>query len=238
MKLKAELFDTKQITHPDKVRMFQLMETHYENMEWNTFLNDLMEKEWVLILKDSDAFIQGFTTIKIYDITVDDLPVRLVFSGDTIIHKKHWGDRELHRAWIRAIYSQVDGYQGKTYWLLISKGYKTYRFLPVYFHTFYPCCNRETPEFEKKVIDAFGMMKYPEVYNAKKGIIYMQGKKDYLKEGVADITENRLRDPHVQFFASVNPGHVNGDELVCLTELSTGNMKPIVFRYLRKSNRV
>jgi len=45
-----------------------------------------------------------------------------------------------------------------------------------------------------------------------------------LKRGVAEITDERLRDPRVAFFARMNPGHVYGDELACITRLSRANL--------------
>ena len=33
-----------------------------------------------------------------------------------------------------------------------------------------------------------------------------------------------MNDPHVAFFLKRNPGHGDGDELVCLTELSDDNL--------------
>jgi hypothetical protein len=42
--------------------------------------------------------------------------------------------------------------------------------------------------------------------------------------GLRGIPERRLRDEHVAFFAQRNPGHENGDELVCLTELEYENL--------------
>src|SRR5690349_23459155 len=36
----------------------------------------------------------------------------------------------------------------------------------------------------------------------------------------------RLKDPHVSFFINANPGHVGGDELACLAELSRANLTP------------
>jgi hypothetical protein len=38
------------------------------------------------------------------------------------------------------------------------------------------------------------------------------------------IPANRLRNRHVAFFAQRNPGHRDGDELVCLTRLQDDNL--------------
>ncbi len=47
-----------------------------------------------------------------------------------------------------------------------------------------------------------------------------------LRDHLRGISNERLRNPHVAFFAQRNPGHGNGDELVCITELGPGNLTP------------
>jgi hypothetical protein len=47
---------------------------------------------------------------------------------------------------------------------------------------------------------------------------------------MADITPDRLRDPHVQFFARRNPRHALGDELCCIAPLTPGNFTPAAYR--------
>ena len=45
------------------------------------------------------------------------------------------------------------------YWFLISKGYKTYRFLPLFFREFYPRHDAPTPAWAKEILDALGRHK-------------------------------------------------------------------------------
>ena len=37
------------------------------------------------------------------------------------------------------------------------------------------------------------------------------------------MTSSRLRDPHVRYFAELNPGHARGDELCCIAPLTREN---------------
>jgi hypothetical protein len=45
-----------------------------------------------------------------------------------------------------------------------------------------------------------------------------------LRGGLEEIPAGREIDPHVSFFLSHNPGHAEGDELVCLTDLAPENL--------------
>jgi hypothetical protein len=232
MALKGDVFDLCDITDAMIEEMYTLMGTYYENVNRNRFYSDLKDKDKVLILFDEENTIRGFTGIKAYDFEVGDVPVRLMFSGDTIIHQSYWGELQLPKLWINMVYSLRDK-ASRNYWLLISKGYKTYRFLPVCFYNFYPRYDSETPDFEQRIMDTFGRSFYPQDYDPRTGVIYMRGKKDYLKQGVSDLTEHRLKDPHVEFFMNKNPGQAVGDELVCITELVLENIKPLGRRFLR-----
>jgi hypothetical protein len=53
-----------------------------------------------------------------------------------------------------------------------------------------------------------------------------------LRNGLREIPLSRLGDPHVEFFARVNPGYVRGDELVCLCPLTGANQTPAARRLL------
>ena len=54
-----------------------------------------------------------------------------------------------------------------------------------------------------------------------------------LRPGVAEVTERRLRDPLVEFFIRMNPGHAQGDELACLVPISRSNLTPAGLRMLK-----
>src|SRR5439155_11047971 len=118
------------------------------------------------------------------------------------------------------------------YWFLISKGYKTYRFLPVFFREFFPCHDAPTPAATQAVIDALARSRYPDDYDAGAGIIRAGAWQYRLREGLADVTPERLRDPHVRFFQARNPGHAQGDELCCVAPLTRANFTPAAYRVI------
>jgi hypothetical protein len=109
------------------------------------------------------------------------------------------------------------------YWCLVSKGYRTYRFLPLFFNEFYPRHDADTPRAMRAVIDAVGRAKYPERYDAASGIIRATATSDRLRQELGETSEGRQRDPHIAFFHASNPGHVRGDELCCVAPLRHEN---------------
>jgi hypothetical protein len=159
--------------------------------------------------------------------------VKVLFSGDTVIDKSHWGSMALPVAWGRLMLSLLAAQPGVIfYWLLTSKGYKTYRFLPVFFREFQPCYNAEPTPSEKKLLRSVAVHRFGTRYDAAAGILRAEPGNQRLREGVAELDSRRLRDPHVAFFQQRNPRHAQGDELVCLARFHPDNLNPYIRRQL------
>lgn len=233
-RLKGEVLEISQLSADQINEMFDLFCLYYNCVEMTQFDMDLQEKNWVIILKDyTSGKIKGFSTQMIIGREVKGVPIKIIFSGDTIIHKDFWGEPTLAKVWLEFVCSLARIYnETKLYWLLVAMGYKTYRFLPVYFNEFYPCYNKETPEFEKQVLDNFTVFKYPLEYNKVSGIIQHLSAKETLKPGIADVTAEKLYNPHVDFFVRKNPGYLHGDELACLALINEKNLKPAAYKVM------
>ena len=119
------------------------------------------------------------------------------------------------------------------YWLLISSGYKTYRFLTVFYKTFYPCHNQPILPETQAIMQQLASERFGADYLPDEGIVRFKQGATPLREGVAAVTDERLRDPHVAFYIHANPGHVNGDELVCITRIHPDNFTPAGKRMAR-----
>ena len=223
--VKVNISSVNNITKQDIDNMYALMETFYDGMNYENFQKDLYAKNWCLILrKTSDDKIIGFTTIKYFKLTFDNEDIYGIFSGDTIVHKDFWHEQALFGAWLKFVITLAEKSPGRLYWFIICKGHRTYRILPVFYNEFYPVYNKTTPIFEKSLMDCFGESFYKNEYNSKTGIVNYIHAKDRLKDSVGEISENRLRDPHINFFAQVNPTYRVGDDLVCICPLIYENL--------------
>ena len=70
----------------------------------------------------------------------------MVYSGDTIVAPEAWGTTALARGWITAVNQLRERYpRGKYFWLLLTSGFRTYRFLPVFWREFFPRYDATTP---------------------------------------------------------------------------------------------
>ncbi|MBI2824416.1 MAG: hypothetical protein HYX69_07000 [Planctomycetia bacterium] len=215
--------------------MLALLRRHFDGVTRRDFARDLAEKQWVIELVEPESgALRGFSTQCLLDVPVAGRIVRALFSGDTIVDRDHWGDPALSHVWGNLALALIDAHAGQElYWYLISQGYRTYRFLPLFFREFYPRYDCPTPTALRDVLDALGRHKYPRDYDAAHGVIHHRPGGCRLRGGVSVITAGRRRDPHVQFFIERNPGHSAGDELCCLAPLTRENFTSAAYRVIR-----
>lgn len=216
-------------TSGDREQMYRLLAAYFTGTRRDQFEADLAEKEAVVMLRDEKSGqVQGFSTFMRIAARIDGADVAAFYSGDTIVAREYWGETMLSQLWSRTVLAEADRIRterpaARVYWFLICSGYKTWRFLPVFFREYYPNPATPTPPRMKRILDTLGQRKFGDQYLAGPGIVRFR-RATPLRHGVADVTEQRLRDPRVAFFSRMNPGHAEGDELACLTEVSRANL--------------
>lgn len=228
-RLKSQIVPVPELDEETARQLFEIFSRHFEQVTWPRFLSDLKEKDFVLILQDAaTGEPRGFSAQQILTAQVGEVPVRAIFSGDTIIDRPFWGEQELVRGWCRFA-GQVLAEEPDTrlYWFLISKGYRTYLFLPIFYREFFPRHDVQTPAFEQTVIDALALKKYPGHYSTTSGLIEFPVSHGHLTPELAEVPRRRRSHPHVNYFLKLNPNYSRGTELVCLAEISQSNMRSI-----------
>ncbi len=222
------------LTSSDIDEMFQVFCANFDGATLAIFQRDLHNKNWVILLREEEhGTLQGFSTLAIYTLPFNGQPLSVVYSGDTIIQREFWGTPELPRAWIKTVLEKSAAMPQPIYWLLISSGYKTYRFLAVFYKEFFPRYDQPTPPEMKSLMDFLATQRFGADYDPERGIVRFAEGATPLRNGVAKVTEERLRDPHIAFFIDRNPGHLDGDELVCLTRIAPDNFTPAGRRMAR-----
>ncbi len=231
--IQSRIVSVAEITPIDARAMYEIFARHYDCVSFDQFVLDLAEKDCVLVLRNANFEICGFSTQKVLHVSVGGKSVRAVFSGDTIVDRAYWGEQELSRCWCRYVSSvYAEDPTAPLYWFLISKGYRTYLYLPLFFESFYPNCGAPTPAFEQRVLDTLATAKFPDHYRKESGLIEFSQSHGQLKPHLAEIPARRLRNPHVHFFLQRNPDYTIGHELACLAEISPSNMKLFAGRIL------
>jgi len=231
--VRGRLVPRESLTETERQAMLALLATHFRGVTPERFAADLGEKNWVLLLED-EAGLRGFSTLQIYETAKPDgEAITIVYSGDTIVERGAWATAALPKCWIAAVRALRERHpRGPLYWLLLTSGYRTYRFLPVFWREFWPHHSATTPPDIAKLIDFLADQRFGPLYVCEKGIVRF-AEPQILRKGLDDVPEGRLADPHIAFFLERNPGWVQGDELVCLTEIAEENLTPAGWRMWR-----
>ena len=136
---------------------------------------------------------------------VDDRDIVAFYSGDTIVAREYWGETELSRLWSRTVFAGADRIlaqrpETRVYWFLICSGYKTWRFLPVFFQGLSESGEVYTTAHSAR--SGCPGRKKIRASNIRSRPAWFVRSATPLRQGVADVTEQRLRDPRVVFFAA------------------------------------
>ena len=216
-------------------RMFTLFSDHYDGVSRNNFNADLDAKTSVILLEDENAIIRGFSTQEIYDTIHDGESVRILFSGDTIIEPQYWGSQELVRGWCALVARMLkNAGQIKCYWFLISKGYRTYLYLPVFFKHYYPQHDGHNNELAP-LLDQLASAKFSSAYDKNLGVIRFNMSHGHLRKHLHEVPPRRSENQAVIFFLERNPHFTEGVELACLAEISIKNTHGVGKRMLRQA---
>lgn len=217
MVVKQEVIPVDQL-NPSEGRLLQsLYEAHYGGL--HQFERDLLAKDWVLLLRQDDRVV-GFSTLQ----RREQSGFVVYFSGDTLVLPEHRQGYDLPRLWGRFVFERVDQEKLPCLWFLICAGFRTYRFLPVFFKRFYPRFDETTPPQVQGLLDSLASQHFGSLYAG--GIVRLGS------PSLEELPSRRL-DDHAKFFLERNPGWRQGHELACLTWLERSNLTPAGQRMVR-----
>lgn len=218
--------------------MLALHARYFEGVTAHQFRRDLAEKDWAVLIREEDGRLAGFSTLRVDRLRWRGGPLTLLSSGDTIVAPEAWHSSILSRTWIEsALRIHEHAPHGPLLWLLLSSGYRTYRFLPVFWREFFPRFDRPTPWATRELMRALARHRYGACFDADVGVVRFP-RPAILRAPLRAVSDSRRIDPHVAFFLDANPGHERGDELVCLTELADRNLTAAGRRMVGPSRRL
>lgn len=200
--------------------MFALLVQHFDGVTRRQFERDLAEKNWVIEIRREGRLL-GFSTLLVCEEWDDSRAITAIYSGDTIVAPEAWRSPALARAWIAAVnHLRAEHPERPCYWLLLTSGFRTYRFLPVFWSEFFPRHDAVTPPRVQHLLDRLARARYGQHYHSAACIVRFP-RPQRLRHALPD---GRASDPHVAFFLARNPGYIDGDELVCIAEISESNL--------------
>ena len=131
----------KKVTHitlNEKQQMYAILSKYFLGTSYDEFTSDLSKKE-IAIFIEEEGQILGFSTLVCseVEVEVEGKAVPIIFSGDTIVEKEYRNSSGLGIEVANYFDRVRERFKGKTvYYLLTTKGWRTYKVLPFFFPVF------------------------------------------------------------------------------------------------------
>ena len=238
-RLRVRRVPVPELTSAQVERLWSLYERFYDNVDRPTFDRDLAAKDIVLLGTDLDTdAIVGFSTAVFFEHTHEGRTVGFYFSGDTVFLPRYWGQKGLHWATLQ----EWAGWKLRhpttpLYWLLICSGHRTYLSLVRNFPTYWPHHLRQTPRFERGLIDAIGRRRFGPSWDSERGVVSTGGVQPVFKAAVAPLDGGVRELPEIRFFLERNPHHARGDELAMIARVDASALGWMASRWLGRPVR-
>jgi hypothetical protein len=230
-----------------KQEMFRLFERYYEEVSYTKFCDDLANKTAVLLFRENvftlnvkkqalEKRVVGFSTLVYRRLKVGPTTTAtFLFSGDTVLDSAAWGSKILQSSFFwEIVKAKLMNPFSPVYWMLISKGYKTYLMMRRNFAKSFPNSKSKTDPQTMSAQNIFYTDKFGECYNPETGLIILDDCKGAVKDGVSPVTEALKRNPDVAFFVQKNPEFQNGVELACIAHIRFSDFPHHVLKYFCK----
>lgn len=212
-------------------RMYRLFSDYYDCVSPKQFDEDLASKQFVILVEKAGELI-GFTTALTTDRRFEGRDIRVVFSGDTIVDHRHWGQQTLARSWLAEMGRLAREVGDKRlFWFLIVKGHRTYRYLPAFALHYVPAIDGVARPELTRLRDDLASEAFGSHFDSDTGVVRFGTSRGQLRPQWVEPSQRELRLANVAFFMDANPGFRNGDELACLTEITRSNMRPVARRW-------
>ncbi|MDX1589264.1 MAG: hypothetical protein R3296_10010 [Oleiphilaceae bacterium] len=216
-------------------QMYEIFQRYYHHTDIETFLKDLSNKTGVVLVRTrGDKDIVGFTTVRILDMEAGGLRGKGFFSGDTILERQYWGNKAMHLGLFRVMLREKLRRPWRpVFWLLISKGYKTFLLMANNFENYYPNPENRRPEL-KRLVWQYCEDLFPGVYDPQKEVLDFGDVSQCLREDVAAVSDElRRREPKIDFFQRRNPEWHRGTELPCIGIVDARTLLAFALKSLR-----
>ena len=206
------------------------------DVERDYALAELRKRQSIAMFRMNGALL-GMAAIDIYPAKFRGRRLCIISTAHVLI-RENWRGRNLIqklglRMFLRA---RLRHPLRPIYWFFDTFSYKSYLLLPRNFRTFWPRFDEPTPEARAALMDQLAKEMYGPAWRPARGLAVRSGQKR-LRESAAPLVLRPDAGPDLEFFARMNPGHAEGDMLVCLCPLTLSNWLSVARRALQRRAR-
>jgi hypothetical protein len=197
---------------------------------------ELRKRSRVALVRMNGALL-GMAAIDVYPETFRGKALTVISTTHVLLRENWRGRNLLQKLGFRTFLAERLRHPFRPiYWFFDTFSYKSYLLLPRNFRDFWPRHDQPTPEARAALIDQLAARTYGPAWRPSRGVVVRSGHKR-MRETAAPLVLARDSDPNLEFFARSNPGHADGDMLVCLCPLTLSNWLTLARRALRRRRR-
>lgn len=205
---------------------FHVERTHAES--------ELRRRQRVALIRMNGALL-GMVSLDIFTASFRGRRVTAISTAHVLLRENWRGRNLLQKLGFRVFLRERLRHPLRPiYWFFDTFSYKSYLLLPRNFRTYWPRHDRPTPAAQTALIDALASQVHGPAWQPERGVVARSGLKR-MRETAAPLVMARDSDPALAFFARMNPGHAEGDMLVCLCPLDLANWLSVAARAMQRS---
>jgi hypothetical protein len=197
---------------------------------------ELRRRQRIALFRMNGALL-GMAAIDIHRHEVRGRPFAAIATSNVLIRENWRGRNLVQKLGLRTFLATRLRHPFRPiYWFFDTSSYKSYLLLPRNFRTWWPRFDEPTPEPVALLMDALATGAYGPAWRPARGIVVRSGRKR-MRETAAPLELTADSDPHLRYFATANPGHAEGDMLVCVCPLTIPNWLTLARRALARLRR-
>jgi hypothetical protein len=206
----------------------------YVETERTLYEKKLRELPEVGLWRTRSGVLVGLVSLDVYRVDWNGRRSVVFFTSSVVIDERFRGRNLVLRTGLRAYWREkLRRPWERAYWFFDTFSYKSYLILPRNLDVFWPRRDIPTPVSVARFIDHLARERYGDAWSPATGVVRRSGHKR-LRPTTAPLDPTLRSDPDVAFFESANPGHRDGDMLVCLVPLSVRQLAAAAMRSVMK----
>jgi hypothetical protein len=230
-----ELVPTAAIAPPTWDEIWDLSRIFYDTERGWVEGNLKGHQRIILFRSRSEGELIGMASVDINPATFRGQRLVSLFTSHVLIREQYRGHNLIQRIGFQIFLATRFRYPlHRIYWFFDTFSYKSYLLLSRNFREYWPRFDRPTPEWEQALMNQLAEQAYGPAWRSAQGIAARSGH-TRLRPETAPLEETLARDPDIAFYVRANPGHAEGDMLVCLCPMTAANWFNAAVRALKRT---
>ena len=216
------------VTVAEKEAMWQCY-SRFVEAQRDSFMHTIDTADEVFLFSGRDSgALAGFEALCVLTVAVRGDPHTVVYSCYADLDPTVRGVNLLQRVALReTLRLKLHHPFRPIFWMFTASTYLSYLLLPNNLLEYWPRPERPTPPHLRELTDAVMRMLDKEGWDPEAGVVRRHGALRY-REGLVGSDPSLLSNPHIRFYATLNPGQHEGDSLACLCPVSVRNVRTLL----------